>query len=341
MINARPGLPAQISVSIVVGTRDRPEELRRCLGCLIAQETPRRVEVIIVDNNPASGLTAPVAERFPGVRLLREERQGVARARNRGILAADGEIIVTVDDDVTMPRDWLEQLLAPFCRTDCVAVTGNVLPLETESAAARLFEAYGGLGRGTEPVEFNREWFDGFRLRAVPTWQLGGTANAAFRRAIFKDPRVGLMNELLGPGTPTGVGEDTYLFYRVLKAGGTILYEPAAYVWHSHRRELVALHRQIYNYSKGHVAYHLVTLIEDHDFRALVRLMAGLPLTHLRRILGRILLGPRERALLRVSLIEVAGNLAGPWSLWRSSQEDRRAQKSSPRAKQLVDSLSE
>lgn len=322
-MSARPPLPTTIPVSVVIGTFDRPDDLHGCLSCLVAQQSKRRVEIIVVDNNPSSGKTARVAGLFPRVRLIHEERRGVACARNAGILASSGEIVVTVDDDVRMPRDWLEKLVAPFNRSDCVAVTGNVLPLETETTAARLFEAYGGLGRGAEPFEANAEWFNSFRLRAVPTWRLGGTANAAFRRSVFSHPRIGLMNEMLGSGMPAGVGEDTYLFYKVLKAGGTILYEPSAYVWHRHRRELGALRRQIYNYSKGHVAYHLITLIRERDLRAVTRLAAGLPLTHLWRLVRR-LAHSSERQMLGLTLIEVAGNLAGPWALWRSYREVRR-----------------
>ena len=72
---------------------------------------------------------------------------------------------------------------------------------------------------------------------AVPTWKLGATANAAFRAAIFSDPAIGVLDEALGAGMPTGCSEDTYLFYRILKAGHTIVYEPAAWVWHEHRRD--------------------------------------------------------------------------------------------------------
>ena len=121
-----------------------------------------------------------------------------------------------------------------------MAVTGNVLPLELESAAQRFYEAYGGLGRG-----FERRAVDG-----------PGSANSARRcrrgisgpppmppsaRRSSADPAIGLMDEALGPGMPSGVGEDTYLFYKILKAGHRFIYEPAAYVWHRHRRTLAEL----------------------------------------------------------------------------------------------------
>ena len=43
------------------------------------------------------------------------------------------------------------------------------------------------------------------------------------------------MDEALGPGMPSGVGEDSYLLYRIVRAGYTVVYEPAAFVYHRHR----------------------------------------------------------------------------------------------------------
>jgi glycosyltransferase involved in cell wall biosynthesis len=285
---------------------------------VLAQETSRRVDVIVVDNNPSSGLTPPVMREFDSVQLIQEPRRGLAYARNAGILASSGEIVVATDDDVTLPPVWLERLIAPFVAADVMAVTGLVLPLELESAAQRLFELYGGLGRGFEARRFDNAWFTGIERRAVPTWEIGATANAAFRASIFCRPEIGLMDESLGPGMPSGVGEDTYLFYKILKAGDVIAYEPSAYVWHRHRRDLPALRRQLYDYSKGHVAYHLTTLLRDGDRRALWELAVNLPYGRARR-LRRWLRGKRDYPLSLI-LIETAGNLMGPWGLWRSRQ---------------------
>jgi glycosyltransferase involved in cell wall biosynthesis len=314
-------------VSIVVATRNRPEALRECLASLVAQRSlptarpARPVEIVVVDNDPASGLTPPVAADFPGVVLVSEPRPGLSYARNRGIVASRGEIVVATDDDVVAPPGWLEALLAPFAREDVAAVTGNVLPRELETEAQRLFEAYGGLGRGYRRREYGRPFFDGFR-RAVPTWELGATANAAFRASLFADPRIGLLDEALGAGMPTGVGEDTYLFYRILEAGLTLVYEPSAWVWHRHRLEPEAFRRQIFAYSKGHVAYHLTTLLRDGDPRALVRILFELPRAHARRIVRRLL--GKSAYPARIVLLEVWGNLIGPWALLRARLRVRR-----------------
>lgn len=315
-------LPAHISVTIVVGTYNRPDDLRNCIRCLTAQESPRQVEIIVVDNNPASGLTPPVVSEFPGVVLVSEPRQGVAYARNAGIIASIGDIVITTDDDVTMPPDWLEKLIAPFVHPEVMTVTGNILPLELETRSQRLFEKYNGLGRGFELKEVSLAWFKRSWLHTVPTWELGATANAAFRASIFNHPEIGLMNEALGPGMPSGVGEDIYIFYKTLKAGYTIVYEPTAYVWHKHRRDLSALRCQLYNYYKGFISYQLTTLLHDRDLRVLMNLAVFLPLYHVKRITLRLL--RQSDYPLSLILLEIAGNLAGPWSLWQSYQRVKR-----------------
>jgi O-antigen biosynthesis protein len=315
-------LAPDIPVSIVVATLDRPADLRECLHSLVTQVSPRPIEIIVVDNNPASGLTGPVVAEFPSVVLVEESRKGLAYARNAGFVASTGAIAIATDDDVIAPPDWIETLVAPFAREDVMIVTGNVLPFELETPSQQLFELYGGLGRGFKRFEVNGDWFESFKFRAVPTWELGATANAAFRATIFSHPRIGLMHEALGPGMPSGVGEDTYVFYKVLKAGYTLFYEPEAYVWHKHRRDMAALRRQLFNYSKGGPAYHLTTFLEDGDLRGLIRLLIELPRAYKWRIKERL----RGRSDYPLSLIalEIWGNLLGFKGLWDSQQRVKR-----------------
>src|SRR5690606_26677154 len=117
-------------------------------------------------------------------------------------------------------------------------------------------------------------------------------------------PDIGLFDEALGAGTPAPVGEDTYLFYRVLAAGFRIVYEPAAVVWHRHRSEMSELRAQIFGYSAGHVAYHLTTWLRDGDRRGLLRVLAELPLHDL-RLLAQLAVR-RAPYPLEIALAEVA-----------------------------------
>ncbi len=326
-------LTATTPVSIVLATLDRPADLQACLTALGAQQTRRNVEIVVVDNNPSSGKTRPTTDLFPGVVLVEERRRGLAYARNAGFLASAGAIAVAIDDDVIAPPEWLEKLLAPFADAEVMAVTGNVLPRELETRAQFHFERYGGLGKGFERRVFDAAWFHSFRGAPVAVAEIGATANAAFRTSIFSDPDVGLMDETLGPGMPSGVGEDAYLFYRILKAGSKIVYEPGAFVWHRHRRDDKGLRKQIWNYSKGEVAYQLTTLLRDHDLRAAPHLLFSLPCSQaywLARQTGRSLRGSDDVPA-RLVLTCIAGNLAGPYALWKSRRRVAREGKSTDR----------
>jgi GT2 family glycosyltransferase len=316
-----------VSVSVVVPTCDRPDDLRRCLTSLCTQRTARRLEIILVDNRPSRGTGRATAREFPHVVVVDEPRPGLSYARNAGFAAATGDILVATDDDVVAPPNWIEKLVAPFARADVMAVTGHVLPLELETESQCRFEAYGGLGKGFQGFEVDGPWFRSLS-DAVPTWHLGATANAAFRATIFEDRRIGLLDEALGAGMPTGCSEDTLLFYRILKAGHVHVYEPNAFVWHCHRRTMDGLREQIQSYSKGHVAYHLTTLDREKDRRALVRLCWSLPRTYVRRTIERL----RRHSDYPLPLIalEIRGNLAGPWALWRSRRRVRRFGSSGP-----------
>lgn len=319
--------PLPLTASVIVPSCDREDDLRRCLQSLAAQRTRHTVQIIVVDNRPRIGTARRVAAGFAGVRVIDEPRPGLSYARNAGILAATGEIIVATDDDVVAPEAWIERLLEPFVRPEVACVTGQVLPFELESESQCLFEAYGGLGRGFDRREFDRGWFDSFRS-AVPTWVIGATANAAFRASIFRHPSIGLLDEALGAGMPTGCSEDTDIFYRILKAGRTIVYDPQAFVCHRHRDSVAAGREQIYAYSKGHVAYHLSTMMRHGDRRALVRLLYSLPKAHAERALARIL--GRSDYPLPLILLEIAGNLAGPFALWRARRRVRALGQTSP-----------
>jgi GT2 family glycosyltransferase len=248
-------------------------------------------------------------------------------ARNAGIAASTGAIVVATDDDVAAPPDWLETLVARFADPETMVVTGNVLAADLSRASERLFESYGGLGRGLVPRSADRAWFWAFR-QSVPTWTLGATANAAFRADVFSHPEIGLFDEALGAGTPAPCSEDTDMFYRVLRAGYRIVYEPQAFVWHHHRATMTALRRQIFGYAKGHAAYQVKTLFTYRDPRALARFFVELPRIYSWRIRDRVF----RRAPYTLSLValEVAGTLAGPLALWRSRRRARRLGRSAP-----------
>ncbi|NIZ91117.1 glycosyltransferase family 2 protein [Kineococcus rubinsiae] len=302
-----------------MATRDRPEPLRRSLEALFAA-SGRPLQVVLVDNSADAATTRRVVADLPGVEVVHEPWPGLSPARNAGLPHLTGDVVVLVDDDVVITPGWLEELLSPFGDAAVGMVTGNVLPANLDLLDPQVFEDYGGLGRGPHRHTYDRAWLDASRGPA-PTWEIGATANAAVRRDVLAG--LGPFDEALGPGRPSGVGEDTEYFYRVLRAGWTIAYQPTAVVLHHHRADRAELLRQMRAYSTGHVAYHLQVAARHGDLRGLGRVAVRLPQHYARRFAG-LTWGnddyPRD-----VLATEVAGVLAGPGAWWRSRRALREA----------------
>jgi len=129
-----------------------------------------------------------------------------------------------------------------------------VVPYELETEAQLLFEEYGGFGRG-----FTRRWYGlkhdkyGGEVLHLRAGQFGTGANMAYRRSLLA--RLGGFDPALDVGTVTHGGGDLEMFFRVLKAGHTLVYEPSALVRHRHRRDYAQLRTQITNNGIGLYAY--------------------------------------------------------------------------------------
>jgi glycosyltransferase involved in cell wall biosynthesis len=95
--------------SIIITTHNRPERLRRAIASALA--AAKDAEIIVVDD-ASTDETAHVCAEIDGIRYLRVERnQGVAGARNIGLIASRGEFITFLDDDdLRLPGSLDEQI---------------------------------------------------------------------------------------------------------------------------------------------------------------------------------------------------------------------------------------
>ena len=243
-----------LTMSVALCTRNRPEDLRMCLRALRALQ-PAPLEILVIDNAPSDDRSQEVASEVPRVRYVREPRPGLSWARNRAIVECVGDVIAFVDDDVTVDKRWVGRFQRTFAENPAVGVvTGLVCPGELETEAQVQFEGHGGFGRGYGP-----KWFHppvgprGLHWKYAATGMLGTGASMAFRRTVFE--QVGLFAPELGAGTRTEGGEDLEMLYRVIKHGIPIVYEPRAFAWHRHRREVEALVRQMHGWGIGCLAF--------------------------------------------------------------------------------------
>ncbi|MCB9100567.1 MAG: glycosyltransferase [Anaerolineales bacterium] len=226
--------------TVAVCTRDRPEDLERCLNALM-QLPDDGQEFIVVDNHPSTDLTRQLVEKYPQVRYVRENRPGLNIARNSALREAANDIVVFTDDDAAPDPNWLRALLRNFDDPRTLCVTGLTMPLELETEAQEWFQRLGGFGRG-----FKRMCLDNNNCDPLMGWVAGAGVNMALRKSAVE--LIGPFNDAFDVGTPTRGGGDTDLFIRILSAGYRIIYEPEALNWHRHRRTWPELRRQLFGY---------------------------------------------------------------------------------------------
>lgn len=214
--------------SILIATYNRAADLRETLASLAGLRPDGPWEVIVVDNNSPDDTRAVVeaaAATFPApLRYLFEKQQGRSPALNAGIAAARGRIIVTTDDDVRVPEDWVNEAAAGLERLGCDYVGGRVLPIWGGPKPAWIPD-HGGkqwavialLDYGPEPIEFGSR---------VP---LG--VNMAFRREAFE--RAGVLDPDTGRKAGTLLGQEVREWcIRARKAGVRGFYIPEMQLRH-------------------------------------------------------------------------------------------------------------
>jgi len=214
--------------SVVIATYNRAEELGKTLESMSKLQVADPWEVIIVDNNSPDNtkeIVLKACENFPvPLHYLFEREQGRSAALNTGIRAAQGEIIVTTDDDVRVEPDWLTQIGGAFDALQCDYVGGRVLPLWggpqprwLPNRGGHLWAVIALLDFGSQPLEFGKR---------VP---LG--VNMAFRRTALD--RVGGFNPRIGRKAGTLLGQEVREWcLRAHAAGLHGFYAPNVVVQH-------------------------------------------------------------------------------------------------------------
>jgi GT2 family glycosyltransferase len=252
---------ARTSVTIVVPTIGRREQLDACLAALLSQRDAEPflaqggLEIVVVDNRPHRPETREAVQSLAGsrtpVRWVAEPRTGVSYARNRGLAEAHGSLVAFVDDDTVVDEHWLGALLSAFDQhPEARCVTGLVLPSAQDTPAQHFFEQYGGFDKGFAQVVHHRDLLSG-RGPIYPYLPgvYGTGASAAFDADWLREH--GGFDVVLGGGRNAIGGEDIDAFLRVVLAGEILVYEPQALSWHAPHRDLDALRQQVFVYGRG------------------------------------------------------------------------------------------
>lgn len=232
-------------VSMIVCTCERPSALVHCLASIraAAASAPQiGVELILVDNSesasaaPLLGALEDLANLVP--RLVHEPVQGLARARNAALRAAQADIMAFTDDDCRLAPDYFGGLLRAFAEAgDGPVVMGGLVTLGDE-------RDFRYTVRAGEHVER-------FHSGLVPGGFLLG-CNLALDRAAFQ--KIGLFDTRFGAGGLFQSAEDTDYVVRAYEAGVPVIYAPHFSVSHHHgraTRDAIDAVHAAYNFGNG------------------------------------------------------------------------------------------
>lgn len=315
-------------MSVVVCTRDHPDHLTSLLDSLTRLEYPE-FEVIVVDNNPSSGLTRRVVDDHSAlpVRVVDAPGEGLSIARNVGLNHACFDFVAFTDDDVVVDRRWLRNLAYGFehgPRVGCVC--GLVPSAEVLTPSQSYFDRRVDWARRCDSARYDiASPEDDDLLFPFHVGLYGTGANFAVRKGVVTD--LGGFDEALGIGSPAQSGEDLDMFIRILLGGYQLAREPSAVVWHRHRSTVAELDTQIYSYGVGLGAWAFKMLTKPRTFGMVMnRVLPGI--RHLRTVTA---VGDAETddssdpTLKHLCRREFQGVLHGPVALLRGRVAGRHA----------------
>ena len=218
--------------SVIIPAYQAEETVGACVRALNGQTVPRdRYEIIVVDDG-STDRTAEVARQAGADRVLTIPHGGPSAARNAGVAAAQGEIVLFTDADCEPWPDWLDRMTAPFAAPEVMGTKG-AYRTQQRALIARLVQL---------EYEFRYE-----RMARLPSIDFIDTYAAAYRRELF----------LRYGGFPTDVPipsvEDIDFSFRLARAGHRLVFVPDARVWHTHPSTLRAylLRKARYGFWRG------------------------------------------------------------------------------------------
>lgn len=233
-------------ISIIIPTKNRPIDLSRALNSIVSQSY-LPYEIIIVDqseSDDAGRLAESIIKKVPEIKLkyIHDPNiRGASSARNVAMDIASGDLVMFLDDDVILHKDYTKNVVGIFARHHEVAgVGGYIINGNSEGWLIQLTRRIFQLGEFRD----ERDDFQSGRYNCMYTRILSG-GNSTFRRNILKNYR--FTDELTG----YSLSEDKDLSYRISRHYKLLLTKKALLIHNcspvSRENEEVIAYKQVVN----------------------------------------------------------------------------------------------
>lgn len=210
-------------VSVIIPNWNGLRLLRPCLDSL-RRQTFRDFEVIVVDNASSDGSAQALAEEYPEVRVVAlQQNLGYAGGCNAGIRAAQGAILVMLNNDTEADPGWLQALVDGLARHPEAGSASSRLMIHSRP---EILNAAGDLYRRNGLPDSRGVWQPYGPPYDQEAYVFGASGGAAaYRRELLE--RVGLFEERFFMWC-----EDVDLAWRAQRAGYRCIYLPDAVIYH-------------------------------------------------------------------------------------------------------------
>lgn len=219
-----------MKLSVIICTYNRDKYIYNVLKSIAENDFSQDLYEIVLVNNNSSDNTELECTRFqvdyPNVsfRYCVEKNQGLSYARNRGILESNNEILIYVDDDATVNKEYLSAYFTFFANNPSSLAAGGPVEPVYETAEPKWMSHYtlrlitGYVNKGNKMLEYTDGSYPG-----------GG--NCAFRKEVFA--KIGHFNVDLGRKGNSLVGaEEKDVFDKIQSVGGRYFYLPIPVLFH-------------------------------------------------------------------------------------------------------------
>ena len=129
-------------ISIIITVYNRENYIRRCIDSALNQKNVD-IEIVLIDDGSTDS-TPDICDEYaynhPNVRVIHEENGGLSVARNLGLDNVNGEYIVFLDDDDTLPEGSLYKMLELLKDNDADFVMGNYAEYDGDGNFLRAFD---------------------------------------------------------------------------------------------------------------------------------------------------------------------------------------------------------
>jgi len=212
---------SSLFVSIVVPMYNEEKTVGKCIESLLNQSySSHNYEIIVVSdgcNDNSEEIVRNImkfANKFD-IKMVRQENQGAAAARNFGAKSSRGAIVLFIDADCIADFRWIEEMIKPLSKNNVAGVQGAYKTKQKEIIAQ------------LSQIEFEERFI---KLQQTEYVDFVGSFSAAYKREVFE--------KFNGFDTKFVMNEDVDLAYRISSDGYSLYFNPDAVVSHLHPESL-------------------------------------------------------------------------------------------------------